>query len=155
MVRELVQNPKKRDTYLGTAFWLNFFDSFTVVGLIGVIVPMTMNDATSNLFIFIIATGMIFQTFGVVDFYFKSQVRRKIVSAWLVRTRNKRGRVKRSKARNLLERLVNCESDVLWFMTEEQVPFTYEQGENDVLITNAQQKISGCFLSMDGAQTFC
>ena len=70
-------------------------------------------------------------------------------------TPNKRGRVKRSKARNLLERLVNYEADVLRFMTEEHVPFTNNQGENDLRMTKVQQKISGCFRSMDGAKTFC
>ena len=72
-----------------------------------------------------------------------------------VRTPNKRGRVKRSKARNLLERLVNYEADILRFMTEEQVPFTNNQGENDLRMTKVQQKISGCFRSMDSAKTFC
>ena len=69
-------------------------------------------------------------------------------------TPNKRGRVKRSKARNLLERLVNYEADVLRFMTEEQVPFTNNQDQNDLRMTKVQQKISACFRSMDGAETF-
>jgi transposase len=72
-----------------------------------------------------------------------------------VPTPNKRGRVKRSKVRNLLERLVNYEADALRFMTEEQVPFTNNQGENDLRITKVQQKISGCFRSMDGAKAPC
>jgi transposase len=39
-------------------------------------------------------------------------------------------------------------------MTEEHVPFTNDQGENDLRSTKVQQKISGCFRSMDGAKTF-
>jgi transposase len=35
----------------------------------------------------------------------------------------KRGRIKRSKARNLLERLIDYEEDVLRFMTDAYVPF--------------------------------
>ena len=70
-------------------------------------------------------------------------------------TPNKRGRVKRTKARNLLERLKNFEPDVLRFMTEKQVPFTNNQGENDLRMTKVQQKISGCFRSMEGAKIFC
>lgn len=44
----------------------------------------------------------------------------------------KRGRVKRSKARNLLERLKEFEADVLRFMDNVLVPFSNNQGpEND------------------------
>jgi transposase len=40
------------------------------------------------------------------------------------RTRGKKGRIKRSKSRNLLERLRDFEDDVLRFMTISEVPFT-------------------------------
>ena len=69
--------------------------------------------------------------------------------------KGKRGRLKRSKARNLLERLRNFEHDVLRFMEVENVPFTNNQGENDLRMTKVQQKISGCFRSMEGAKIFC
>jgi len=67
----------------------------------------------------------------------------------------KRGRMKRSKARNLLERLRNFENDVLRFLDNKIVPFTNNLGENDIRMTKVQQKISGCFRSMDGAKIFC
>ena len=67
----------------------------------------------------------------------------------------KRGRLKRSKSRNLLERLQNYSDDVLKFLTHADVPFTNNQGENDIRMTKVQQKISGCFRSMDGAKIFC
>jgi transposase len=66
-----------------------------------------------------------------------------------------RGRVKRSRARNLLERLQLFELDVLRFMTNPIVPFTNNQGENDIRMTKVHQKISGCFRSPDGADIFC
>jgi len=69
--------------------------------------------------------------------------------------KGKRGRLKRSKARNLLERLRDFEQDVLRFMDVAFVPFTNNQGENDLRMTKVQQKISGCFRSMEGAQIFC
>lgn len=57
----------------------------------------------------------------------------------------KRGRLKRSKSRNLLERLRNFEDDILRFMDHVEVPFTNNQGERDIRMTKVQQKISGCF----------
>jgi transposase len=69
--------------------------------------------------------------------------------------KSKRGRLKRSKARNLLERLRDFEPDVLRFMEVESIPFTNNQGENDLRMTKVQQKISGCFRSMEGAKIFC
>jgi transposase len=66
-----------------------------------------------------------------------------------------RGRVRRSKARNLLERLQLFERDVLRFMTDPIVPFTNNQGENDIRMTKVHQKISGCFRSQEGADIFC
>jgi len=67
----------------------------------------------------------------------------------------KKGRQKQSKSRNLLDRLRKFEADVLRFMKVKVVPFTNNQGENDIRMTKVQQKISGCFRSMDGAKIFC
>ena len=66
-----------------------------------------------------------------------------------------RGRIKKSKPRNLLERLRDYEADTLRFMTSTDVPFTNNQGERDLRMTKVQQKISGCFRSMNGARVFC
>jgi len=62
---------------------------------------------------------------------------------------------KKSKSRNLLERLIHYKTDVLRFMTREDIPFTNNQGENDLRMTKVQQKISGCFRSEEGALIFC
>lgn len=67
----------------------------------------------------------------------------------------KKGREKKTKERNLLERLRDFEKDILRFMVVSHVPFTNNQGENDLRMTKVQQKISGCFKSMEGAKIFC
>lgn len=72
-----------------------------------------------------------------------------------LKSEKKRGKLKRSKARNLLERLTNFQKETLRFMNEINVPFTNNQGENDIRMTKVQQKISGCFRSMNGAKMFC
>jgi len=69
--------------------------------------------------------------------------------------KGKRGRIKKSKSRNLLERLRDYEQDALRFMDNRRVPFSNNLGESDIRMTKVQQKISGCFRSMDGAQIFC
>jgi transposase len=67
----------------------------------------------------------------------------------------KRGRTAKSKSRNLLERLQSFENDVLRFLDDPLVPFTNNQAENDLRMIKVQQKVSGCFRSMEGAETFC
>lgn len=68
------------------------------------------------------------------------------------RKKGQRGRLKRSKSRNLLERLKNFEDDVLRFMEVKIVDFTNNRGERDIRMMKVQQKISGCFRSMKGAK---
>ena len=46
---------------------------------------------------------------------------------------------------------MNHEIDVLGFMTEELVPLTHNQGENDLRMTKVRQEISSGLRSMGGA----
>jgi len=46
--------------------------------------------------------------------------------------KGRRGKLPRTKSRNLLERLQDFESDVLRFMDEKDVPFSNNQAENDL-----------------------
>ena len=80
MVRDLVREPAQRDIYMGTAFWLKLAGSLAMLGVIGIALQLTTCDSTTRLYIFIIASGAIFQPFEVVDFYFQSKVLSKFVS---------------------------------------------------------------------------
>lgn len=80
LVSELVRTPQLRDIYLGTAFWLKLTGAIVMLATMAVAVRFTSNNAITNLYIFIIGSGSVFQAFEVVDFYFQSKVLSKFVS---------------------------------------------------------------------------
>jgi transposase len=65
------------------------------------------------------------------------------------------GRCAQSKAANLLDRLEEFDWSILAFLWDERVPFTNNQGEQDIRMIKVRQKISGCFRTLRGAQMFC
>ena len=66
----------------------------------------------------------------------------------------KRGRPKRSKGRNLFERMQRYEDGVLGFAFEAQTAFTNHQAERDLRPAKVKQKVSGAFRTLEGAQVF-
>lgn len=80
VIRELINFPEKSDILLGTAFWIKIFGAFFTLLIIGVIIPFTANDFATNIFVFIISVGLVFQSFEVVEFYFRSLVLARFVS---------------------------------------------------------------------------
>jgi transposase len=67
----------------------------------------------------------------------------------------KRGRVKQTKAKNLLDRLQRNAASFLLFMSDFRVPFTNNGSEQDLRMMKVQQKISGTFRSQTGPVAFC
>jgi transposase len=65
------------------------------------------------------------------------------------------GRQRRSKAANLLARLDDHREQVLRFATDLRVPFDNNQAERDIRMAKLQQKISGGWRTLAGAQRFC
>jgi transposase len=66
----------------------------------------------------------------------------------------KRGRPRQGKARSLLLRLDRYQDDVLRFAHDLSVPFDNNHAERDVRMVKLQQKISGCWRSLEGAEAF-
>jgi len=67
----------------------------------------------------------------------------------------KRGKTKQSKPLNLIDRLRNHADDVWRFTTDHGVPFTNNIAEQAVRMPKVKQKISGCFRTTIGLDTFC
>jgi transposase len=67
----------------------------------------------------------------------------------------KRGKLAKSDAHNLLERLKLHEASVLRFTKEPYVSFTNNRAERDLRMSKVKQKVSGCFRSEAYAKAYC
>lgn len=67
----------------------------------------------------------------------------------------KRGRIAKSDAHNLWERLKDHETAVLLFAKESHVPFTNNRAERDLRMGKVKQKVSGCFREEIYAHAYC
>lgn len=65
-----------------------------------------------------------------------------------------RGRLKKTKTQNLLERLDKYRKNVLAFLHDFRIPFSNNQAEQDIRMIKVQQKISGGFRTLEGAKMF-
>jgi len=106
VVRDLVKEPEKREVYLGTSFWLKLIGGILTFSIILIVLflqslltshlsPLTFHLSlftsyishltshfltSTNIYILIIAFGIIFQSFEVIDFYYQATVQAKYIS---------------------------------------------------------------------------
>jgi len=78
IIRNIVKDPGKRDDLLGTAFVIKAVGGILVF-FISILIAFLIrpDDLFSHILVIIIAAGPIFQSFDVIEFYFKSQVEAK------------------------------------------------------------------------------
>ena len=67
----------------------------------------------------------------------------------------KRGKIAKSDAHNLWERLREHEASVLLFAKASHVPFTNNRAERDLRMAKVKQKVSGCFRAGEYARAYC
>ena len=71
------------------------------------------------------------------------------------RQNGQRGRIAKSDAHNLLERMKQYEDAVLLFAKLPHVPFTNNRAERDLRMSKVKQKVSGCFRTRVYAEAYC
>jgi len=71
------------------------------------------------------------------------------------RQNGKRGRIAKSDAHNLWERLKQHEVAVLLFAKRPYVAFTNNRAERDLRMSKVKQKVSGCFRTRQYAEAYC
>jgi transposase len=71
------------------------------------------------------------------------------------RQNGKRGRIAKSDAHNLWERLKQHEAAVLLFAKLPHVSFTNNRAERDLRMSKVKQKVSGCFRTSQYAEAYC
>ena len=69
--------------------------------------------------------------------------------------KGKRGKMAKSDAHNLCERLRNHETAVLLFAKNPHVAFTNNRAERDLRMAKVKQKVSGCFRRTQYAHAYC
>lgn len=67
----------------------------------------------------------------------------------------RRGKIAKSDAHNLLERLLKHEEAVLLFARNSHVAFTNNRAERDLRMAKVKQKVSGCFRTEKYAHAYC
>jgi len=76
-IRELVKYPERRDNILGSVFLLRLVGGIVTIILIALTLFISDEPTDISILILIISTSAIFQSFSVIDYYFRAEVKAK------------------------------------------------------------------------------
>ena len=76
-IRELVMFPEKRDEIIGSVFYTQLVGAVVAISLITLTLFITSEELFTSILILIISVSSFFQTFNVIDYYFRSKVKAK------------------------------------------------------------------------------
>lgn len=76
-IRELVKHPEQRDEILGSVFYTQLLGAVITISLIALTLLITSEALLTSVLILIISVSSFFQTFNVIDYYFRSTVKAK------------------------------------------------------------------------------
>ena len=76
-IRELVKNPDKRDDILGSVFLLRLLGGVCTIIFIALTLYFSGESTNISILILIVSVSAIFQSFSVVDYYFRAEVKAK------------------------------------------------------------------------------
>jgi O-antigen/teichoic acid export membrane protein len=79
VIRELVKKDTNQNELIATVFRLKLFGAIGVIIFLAFSVGFTTHNHYTNVLVFIIASGTIFQSFNVIDLYFQSKVMSKYI----------------------------------------------------------------------------
>lgn len=78
VVRNLIRTPAHRETIVGTAFFLKLTGAIvTATSIMAAILLIRHDDPMTQALVGITSLGLIFQSFGSIDFFFQSQLKAK------------------------------------------------------------------------------
>lgn len=80
IVREVIADKHDRGKLMGTAVVIRLCGAIVILGILAIFILSTQTSRETALLILVIVASFFFDSFGVIDYYFQSQVMSKLVS---------------------------------------------------------------------------
>ena len=71
LVRNLVNNESEKGVLVGTSLLMRFLFSLPLIALLSLIIFVLPNHEDIRIFVILIGSSIIFQSFNIIDYYFQ------------------------------------------------------------------------------------